>query len=275
MRLTDTQASGLLNCAYAFIFLLSVHRRLRRCAMKPLRIAALTVVAASLLVVSGCMASRLSVARELAEAARPYTAHPATPQRKLLIVGDSTALGTGADSPASSLAGWIGQANPQWSIDNLAANGARFADVVQQLQGANSGYDLVLVVAGGNDVMRLTSADTLRTGMRDAVALAHQRGRNVTLMPCGNVGHAPFFFAPLSWWMDQRSQTLHAIAQSVASEGDARYVRLLQPKETDPFALHSQEMHAADGLHPSSTGYRQWYSELVRQGGLALEGTEH
>ena len=236
--------------------------------MKTLRLVAWTAVAASVLLVTGCVASRLSVARDLAAAARPFTADPATPQRKLLIVGDSTALGTGADSPASSLAGWIGQAHPQWSIDNLAANGARFADVVQQLQGANSGYDLVLVVAGGNDVMRLTSAETLHAGMRDAVALAHQRGRSVTLMPCGNVGHAPFFFPPVSWWMGHRSQTLHAIAQSVASDGDARYVRLLEPKETDPFALHSKEMHAADGLHPSSTGYRQWYSELVRQGGL-------
>ena len=207
--------------------------------MKPLRFASWTAVAASVLVVTGCVASRLSVARDLAEAARPYTAHPATPQRKLLIVGDSTALGTGADSPASSLAGWIGKAHPHWRIDNLATNGARFVDVVQQLQGAGSGYDLVLVVAGGNDVMRLTRADTLRTGMREAVALAHQRGRSVTLMPCGNVGHSPFFF---------------------------------QPKETDPFALHSKEMHAADGLHPSSTGYRQWYSELVRQGGLQDEG---
>lgn len=236
--------------------------------MNSLRWAAWTALAASALLATGCVASRLSVARDLAEAARPYTAHPDTPQRKLLVVGDSTALGTGADAPASSLAGWIGQAQPQWRIDNLAANGARFADVVQQLQGAASGYDLVLVVAGGNDVMRVTSADTLRTGMRDAVALAHQRGRSVVLMPCGNVGHAPFFWPPVSWWMGQRSQTLHAIAASVAREGDARYVRLLQPRETDPFALHSREMHAADGLHPSSAGYRQWYSELVRQGGL-------
>lgn len=238
--------------------------------MKTLRIAAWAALATSALLVTGCVASRLSVAHDLAKDARPYTAHPAAPQRKLLLVGDSTALGTGADSPASSLAGWIGQAHPQWRIDNLAANGARFADVVQQLQGADSGYDLVLVVAGGNDVMRLTRADTLRAGMAQAVALAHQRGRSVTLMPCGNVGHAPFFFPPVSWWMDKRSQTLHAIAQSVASEGNARYVRLLQPKETDPFALHPQEMHAADGLHPSSAGYRQWYSELVRQG--CLEG---
>lgn len=240
--------------------------------MKPLRIAAWTAIAGSVLL-TGCMASRLSVARNLAGAARPYTAHPADPQRTLLIVGDSTALGTGADSPQSSLAGWIGNAHPQWRIDNHATNGAKFADVVQQLRNADSGYDLVLVVAGGNDVMQLTSMGTLRSNMADAVALAHGRGRRVVLMPCGNVGHAPFFLPPLRWWMDARSKDMHAIAQSVASNGGARYVRLLQPKESDPFVQRSKEMHAADGLHPSSAGYRHWYTELVRQGGL--EGFSH
>ena len=235
--------------------------------MKPFRIAAWTAIAGSVLL-TGCMASRLSVSRNLADAARPYSAHPTDPQRTLLIVGDSTALGTGADSPQSSLAGWIGNAHPQWRIDNRAANGAKFVDVVQQLRDADSGYDLVLVVAGGNDVIQLTSMDTLRAGMADAVDLAHARGRRVVLMPCGNVGHAPFFLPPLTWWMDARSKEMHAIARSVAQDGGARYITLLQPKETDPFVLHSQELHAADGLHPSSAGYRQWYTELVRQGGL-------
>ena len=235
--------------------------------MKPLRIAAWTAIAGSVLL-TGCMASRLSVSRELADAARPYTAHPSDPQRTLLIVGDSTALGTGADSPETSLAGWIGQAHPQWRIDNHAVNGAKFADVVQQLRKADSGYDLVLVVAGGNDVMQLTGMAKLRAGMAEAVALAQERGRRVVLMPCGNVGHAPFFLPRLTWWMDSRSKDMHAIAQSVASNGGARYIRLLQPKESDPFVLRSKEMNAADGLHPSSTGYHHWYTELVRQGGL-------
>lgn len=240
--------------------------------MKPLRTAAWMAIAGSVLL-TGCMASRLSVSRELADAARPYTAHPTDPQRNLLIVGDSTALGTGADSPQSSLAGWIGNAHPRWRIDNRAANGAKFADVVQQLRNADSGYDLVLVVAGGNDVMQLTGMEKLRSGMAEAVALAHERGHRVVLMPCGNVGHAPFFLPPLTWWMDARSKQLHALAQSVASEGGARYIRLLQPRETDLFVQRSAEMHASDGLHPSSMGYRHWYTELVRQGGL--EGFSH
>ena len=46
------------------------------------------------------------------------------------------------------------------------------------------------------------------------------------------------------------------------------YVRLLKPRDQDPFVTRSQELNAADGLHPSSAGYAEWYRELVAQGGL-------
>ena len=45
--------------------------------------------------------------------------------------------------------------------------------------------------------------------------------------------------------------------------------RLLQPRAGDPFAQDPKRMNAADGLHPSDQGYRQWYAELQAQGGLA------
>lgn len=218
---------------------------------------------------SGCMAHRLSVAKELAARAQAFTAAPAQPERSLLVVGDSTGLGTGADSPQDSVAGRIGAAHPRWLIDNLAENGAKAADVVKQLEGVHQRYDLVLVMAGGNDVMRLTSANHLRQNLVHMVRLAQGHAPTVVLMPMGNVGHAPFFFSPVSWLMSRRSKELHAMVQQIASESGARYVRLLQPAKTDPFALEPKKMHAADGLHPSSQGYAEWYSELVRQGGLA------
>ena len=184
------------------------------------------------------------------------------------MVGDSTAVGTGASTAADSLPGRMGQDHPQWRIDNLAANGAKFGDVVQQLERADGGYDLVLVLAGGNDVIRFTPEDTLRDQIQQAVALARRKGQQVVLMPCGNVGHAPFFVPPLSWAMSRRSEALHALAREVASAQQVHYVRLLKPRDQDPFVTRSQELNAADGLHPSSAGYAEWYRELVAQGGL-------
>ncbi len=237
--------------------------------MKTTRMVFWLALAGGAFLLTGCMASRLSVAKDLAQEARPYSASPAQPTRSLLVVGDSTAVGTGAARPEESLVGLIGQAHPDWRIDNRAVNGARFADVGVQLQAAPAGYDLVLVLAGGNDVIRLTRQDTLRAQLEEVATLAQQRGSRVVLMPSGNVGHAPFFLPPVSWLMGEGSQNLHAAVQQVAATHQMRYVRLLKPKESDPFVAQSAVLHAADGLHPSSAGYRQWFEELEKQGGLA------
>ena len=144
--------------------------------MKTTRMVFWLALAGGAFLLTGCMASRLSVAKDLAQEARPYSASPAQPTRSLLVVGDSTAVGTGAARPEESLVGLIGQAHPDWRIDNRAVNGARFADVVLQLQAAPAGYDLVLVLAGGNDVIRLTRQDTLRAQLEEVATLAQQRG---------------------------------------------------------------------------------------------------
>jgi len=227
------------------------------------------VAASALLALGGCALSRLHTGRTLAAQAQPLQAQPAHPQRRLLVVGDSTAVGTGASGPAQSLPGLISSDHPDWAIQNLAVNGARFADVVHQLASADGGQDLVLILAGGNDVIQLTSEQTLHDNVEQAVALARQRGHAVVLMPCGNVGHAPFFLPPVSWLMNRRSVRLHAVVAGVAQRTGSRYVRLLQPRQSDPFALQPERMNAADGLHPSDDGYRQWYAQLQAQGGLA------
>ena len=217
----------------------------------------------------GCSAWRVRTSAQLARQAQPFQAQPAQASQRLLVVGDSTAVGTGASDPAHSLVGLIGQDHPQWRIQNLATNGARLADVVRQLQSAEAGHDRVLVLAGGNDVIRLTGTDALRADINQVVALARQKGRQVVLMPAGSVGHAPFFWPPLSWWMDARSRQLHALVQHAAQQAGVVYVRLLQPRDQDPFVQQAGLLHAADGLHPSDAGYRVWYAALRAQGGLA------
>jgi lysophospholipase L1-like esterase len=234
---------------------------------------AVAALGAGISMLTGCAPWRIWTAASLANEARPYAAQPVRPAQRILVVGDSTAVGTGATGPLASLPGLIGQRYPTWHIDNLASNGARYADVAHQLERAAKGYDLVLVLAGGNDVIRFTSEAALRRHITAVVDLARQKTARVVVMPCGNVGHAPFFMPPLSWVMSRRSNRLHALVQEISAAREARYVRLLKPRDEDPFVARSAELHAADGLHPSDTGYREWWRELVAQGGLAgLDG---
>jgi lysophospholipase L1-like esterase len=215
---------------------------------------------------SGCAAWRIRQSAELARQSEPYQASPPGATATLLIVGDSTAVGTGVSSPATSLAGLISRDHPQLKIVNHAKDGARFTDIARQLESAGSErFDAVLILGGGNDVIRFTGDEVLSYEVDRATALANSRAGVVVLMPSGNVGSAPFFYPPLSWLMTARSKQLHALVREAAASQGALYVNLFKEKSEDPFALRPDELNAKDGLHPSDASYRLWYDELNAQ----------
>ncbi len=217
------------------------------------------------LTTSGCAAWRIKQSAELARQSEPFQASPVGAGASLLVVGDSTGVGTGASSPAASLAGLIARDHPSLKIVNRAKDGAKFADIARQLELPGERFDAILVLGGGNDVIRLTPYAPLEENIARVAALARTQARLVVLMPSGNVGSAPFFFPPWSWLMTQRSQTLHRFVGEVASDNGALYVNLYKDKSEDPFAQRPDELNAKDGLHPSDAGYRLWYAELNTQ----------
>lgn len=234
----------------------------------PLGPALLIAVLVALLTTSGCAVWRIGQAKELARRSEPLQHTPTDATLRLLIVGDSTGVGTGASAPQASVAGLLAQAYPRLRIDNLSRDGATFADVIGQLEGARARYDLVLVNAGGNDVIRLRGLDAVRADVDRVALLARARGERVLLMPAGNVGNAPFFFPPVSWLMTSRARSLHGFVREAAARHGAVYVSLFKDKANDPFAQRPKELNAADGLHPSDAGYRVWFDELMAQGRL-------
>lgn len=226
-----------------------------------------SAAAAVLLLTAGCAVTRLHESVELARQSEPLQRPLVQPRARLLIVGDSTAVGTGASTPEASLGGLLAQAYPGLLIENRGRDGATFAEVPHQLEGAGR-FDAVLVLVGGNDVIRLHDLDTLPDHLARISALAHARADTVVVMPAGNVGNAPFFFPPLSWWMSSRSRQLHTLVQEAAARQGMVYVNLFKEKRDDPFA-QQKALNARDGLHPSDAGYRLWLKELMAQSPLA------
>jgi lysophospholipase L1-like esterase len=237
--------------------------------MKKLPLALTAVAGASLLLVAGCAAVRIDAGRKLARASTPYSAAPANATATMLVVGDSTGVGTGAKDPANSVAGRLSAVLPRLAIENRSENGAHATDVLRQL-GASPAthYDVILVQVGGNDVIGFTREDELRASMNAIARIATRRARLVILLPAGNVGNAPFFFVPLSWVMTARSRTLHAIVKETAQQSGAVYVNLFQEKADDPFVQDPERLYAVDGLHPSDDGYALWEAQLLAQSGL-------
>jgi len=229
----------------------------------PLLLAATALILVS---IPGCAVWRIAQSAELARHSQALQATPSEPALRLLVVGDSTAVGTGASSPSASLAGLLAARFPGLLIENRGSDGASFADVATQLAG-DKPFDMVLVQAGGNDIIRLRDMDAVGRDIERVTALARQHAPLVVLMPAGNVGNAPFFFPPLSWWMTLRSRQLHAHAQASAARAGAVYVSLFEERANDPFALH-RGLNAKDGLHPSDAGYRVWMDQLMLQANL-------
>jgi len=225
------------------------------------------LVVLALLTVSGCTVWRIGQAGDLARRSEPLQHSPASPALRLLIVGDSTAVGTGASSPQTSLAGLLAREYPRLRIDNRARDGAKFDDVANQLGGADR-YDLVLIQAGGNDVIRMRNMDTVGADIDRVLTLAKARADRVILMPAGNVGNAPFFYPPVSWFMSSRARTLHGLVREATQRHGAVYVNLYKDKASDPF-VQQPGLNAVDGLHPSDAGYRVWFTELMSQAALA------
>ncbi len=238
---------------------------------RPSVLGAVSLIAAlAVLTTSGCAAWRIRQSVELARQSEAFQVSPPNAGASLLVVGDSTAVGTGASTPDASLPGLIARDHPRLRVVNRAADGAKFADIVQQLEAAGGErFDAILVLGGGNDVIRLTPDAALEAQIAQVAALARTQARLVVFMPSGNVGSAPFFFPPLSWLMTARSRTLHGFVRQIAADNGALYVRLFKEKQEDPFAQRPDELNAKDGLHPSDAGYRLWYDELNAQAGLA------
>lgn len=221
---------------------------------------------------SGCAVWRVQRAAELARGSEPFQNNPDTPAMRVLVVGDSTAVGTGASSASESLAGLMARQHPQTQIENRARDGARFADVLAQLVGQQR-FDMVIVQAGGNDVIRLRGLDAMQGDIDRVADRARELSDTVVLMPAGNVGNAPFFFAPVSWWMTQRSRAMHGFVRQAAARTGALYVNLFHERADDPF-VSNPALNASDGLHPSDAGYRVWFEQLQGQAGWPPKPTK-
>ena len=100
-----------------------------------------------------------------------------SPRCRVLVVGDSTAVGLGCVSTEESVAGRIAREFPYASIENHAQCGARVANVLKQLESVSGPYDAVLIAVGGNDVIRGTRERALLRDLEAVLLRARELSR--------------------------------------------------------------------------------------------------
>lgn len=212
---------------------------------------------------------RVHQGRAIADGSRKFEVNRADAPVKILVVGDSTGVGTGVQDPSDSIAGRIYGDNPNVYIRNRSHNGATAQDILLKLESEpEKNFTLVLVQVGGNDILRFTNLNTLRQVITRVLEAATTKGKHVIFMSTGNVGLAPAFPLPLSWIYTWRTRKVRAIFMEAASKTGVEYVDLFRERKDDPFLREPSLFYAADYLHPGSEGYRLWYEELKRQTSL-------
>jgi lysophospholipase L1-like esterase len=199
---------------------------------------------------------------------------------KLLVAGDSTAVGTGASDQFNTLAGYLAKDFPQADIYNVAKNGALTSAVEEQLFSvAAENFEGILISTGGNDVWSFTSAKSLTESLRRILRLGKILSNNrVVLIFFGNEGSAPFFPYVFRGLVMYRTMQIKNIIVAAAAEEEVPVIELFTQMTDNPFVTDPARYFAIDGLHPSDAGYWEWYKRfwrLFKKSGHSLLETHH
>ena len=185
------------------------------------------------------------------------------PRLRVLILGDSSALGVGVTHQRDALSGHITRALSRdfelhWRLN--AVSGATTAQTLNRLRAEESGpFDIAVTALGVNDVTKnemlgrwLRHTRTLCDTLRGQYGCA---GVYVSGMP--PIGSFPLLPNPLRWVLAEQGKrwdlALQAMLQGM---GGCHYVPAadtLEPGQMSP-----------DGFHPGPEVYDMWGREVLR-----------
>lgn len=200
----------------------------------------------------------LRISTALVATSHPYTNTTGTVS--ILVLGDSTAVGVGVNQPEESVAGRLGRLLNA-SVENYAQSGAIVSELLQQMTYAKRDhYDLVLIQAGGNDIIKLRDLLESNNTMDTVLAAARKKSDRVALLTAGRIGHAPFFPKIVAPLLTLRSLSLRSLFMATAQKQNVLYVDLLGMSST--FNSEPGRYYAADMLHLTGAGYGVWFDKL-------------
>lgn len=213
------------------------------------------------------MRHALRTARTTWSVHRPYECKPEQPLARVLVLGDSTGVGLGANLPGETIPGMLSAEHPQVEITNLAVSGARLEDVRKQVSvlaadEAAPPYDLILLLVGGNDVLRLTPMGRLALEADVLLPELTRLGTKVLWLCSANLGLAPVFMAPWSWWASLQTYRACMLFERMAARYGVLFLSVFRQRGEEPFSNEPSMYFSLDGVHPSSAAYRVCYEQL-------------
>lgn len=180
----------------------------------------------------------------------------------LAVVGESTAAGVGVLRQDDALAFCVARSLSRVRqravrVQVVGRHGANLRQTREALlPQLDLPCDTVLVVTGVNDTLELTNGRTWSAELRAVVRELTSRGaRHVVFSSIPPLGAIPVLPQPTRSALGARAEYLDRIMRETCAATGAHHV----PIRFEPQA----DLLAADGFHPSATGYAAWADSLV------------
>lgn len=251
----------------------SVARRIGKAAA--ITLIAGTVGGAALLAAEAVVArSRRYAKPGLGLALRTTVGADSAAPLRLVMLGDSAALGVGVDRVADTVGGQLaallsggesGKGGPVQAValSSVGVAGSRSSDLATQVARCLLGDrpDVAVILVGGNDAITLRRPADAAAYLGAAVRRLREAGVEVVVGTCPDLGAARAIAPPLRQVVGFLGRRVaRAQVRAVHAAGGA-VVDLAA--ETGPVFRADPNTLSADRYHPSADGYRVWAYALL------------
>ncbi|MEM5495499.1 SGNH/GDSL hydrolase family protein [Hoeflea sp. AS16] len=187
------------------------------------------------------------------------------PEIRLLIIGDSSAAGVGADriedTLGPQLAGILGETTGKavaWR--NAGANSAIAAQVRDHVLPHIEERDFthVIVAVGTNDAKNFVTRSAFKKGFGGLLYAVHARWPEAKAYwsPVVDMPDVPALPSSLAFILGLRAQIINAMGAQLCRERNATAL--------EPLPVEGPEGFAIDGFHANALGYRHWAQHIAR-----------
>ncbi len=207
---------------------------------------------------------RIRKAKSMAKNAVSFAQRYADGGKRLLFIGDSVLLGTGAEKPHLTIPGYFAAKYPQSHIVNVCDNGLYTKDLIEILSGMEGQYfDLAMIHTAANETLRRTSIHEIEQQIASVLKLAKTVSGHVVVLSGMDVGKSKLIPLGMRWIMAAQTRKVQRVFAQAARDANVLHVDILPAFEDGPLVQNPKKFTAGDYLHFNGEGYRYLFTFIT------------